>query len=171
MAPKHVKDSASEMTELVLPNDTNVLGNLLGGRLLHWMDMAAAIVSYKHANRVVVTAAVDHVQFRSPIRLGEVVTLRAKITRSFTTSMEIRVDVWAEDYKINERRKANEAYYTFVAFDSTGKPTPVPPVEPETDEEKLLFDNALHRRELRLILSGKMKPGDASHLKNILELQ
>lgn len=167
MKTKTVKESVTEMTEPVLPNDTNVLGNLLGGRLLHWMDMASAIVSTKHSNCAVVTVSVDNVQFRSPIKIGEVVTIRAQMTRAFNTSMEVHIEVWAENFKTNEKRKSNEAYYTFVALDAKGKPVTVPQLTPETEEEKQLYDSALRRRELRLILAGKMQAKDANQLKRI----
>lgn len=155
------------MTEMVLPNDTNTLGNLMGGRLLHLMDIASAISAAKHCNRVVVTASVDFVDFRSAIRLGEILELQAKVTRAFTTSMEVRIDVWAESLQSGDRRKCNEAYYTFVAVDQTGNPIPVTQIEPETDEERELYESAIRRRELRLVNAGRMKPEDAVHLKKI----
>lgn len=155
------------MTEMVLPNDTNTLGNLMGGRLLHLMDIVSAISAAKHCNRVVVTASVDFVDFKSAIRLGEILELQAKVTRAFTTSMEVRIDVWAESLQSGDRRKSNVAYYTFVAVDQTGNPIPVAQVEPETDEEKELYESAIRRRELRLVSAGRMKPEDAVHLKKI----
>lgn len=155
------------MTELVLPNDTNTLGNLMGGRLLHWMDIVSAISAAKHCNRVVVTASVDFVDFRSPIALGEIVLLEAKITRAFTTSMEIRIDVWAENMQSGSKRYCNSAFYTFVAVDQSGRPIPVVQVEPETEEEKEYYEGAIRRRELRLISAKRMKPEDANHLKKI----
>lgn len=153
------------MNELVLPNDTNTLNNLMGGRLLHWMDIAAAIAAQKHSNKIVVTASVDNVSFHHPIKLGDVVTLEAKVTRAFTTSVEVRLDVWAENIPSGTRFKSNEAYYTFVALAEDGKTVPVPPVSIETEEEKKLFDGALRRRQLRLILAGRMKPDEATELK------
>lgn len=155
------------MTEMVLPNDTNTLGNLMGGRLLHLMDIVSAISAAKHCNRVVVTASVDFVDFKSAIRLGEILELQAKVTRAFTTSMEVRIDVWAESLQSGDRRKSNVAYYTFVAVDQTGNPIPVAQVEPETDDEKELYESAIRRRELRLVSAGRMKPEDAVHLKKI----
>ena len=122
------------MNELVLPNDTNTLGNLMGGRLLHLMDVCAAIAAQRHSNRIVVTASVDNVDFQSAIRLGEVVVLEGKVNRAFTTSMETEINVWAEDTTTGERRKCNRAYYTFVAVDQNGRPIPVPPLAPETDD-------------------------------------
>ncbi|HYK77549.1 MAG TPA: acyl-CoA thioesterase [Daejeonella sp.] len=153
------------MNELVLPNDTNTLNNLMGGRLLHWMDIAAAISAQKHCNRIVVTASVDNVSFKHPIKLGDVVTIEAKVTRAFHTSLEVRLVVWAENIPSGSRLKSNEAYYTFVAVDQGGRTIPVPELIPETDAEQILFDGALQRRQLRLILAGKMKPDDATELK------
>lgn len=162
---KLVKDSLVVMNELVLPNDTNTLNNLMGGRLLHWMDIAAAISAQKHCNRIVVTASVDNVSFKRPIKLGDVVTIHAKVTRAFHSSMEVRLDVWAENIPSNSRVKSNEAYYTFVALDQNGQAIPIPEVMPETDEEVKLFEGALRRRQLRLVLAGKMDAGEATELK------
>ncbi len=165
LSPKPAKDSFIVMNELVLPNDTNTLNNLMGGRLLHWMDIAAAIAAQKHSNHIVVTASVDNVSFHHPIKLGDVVTLEAKVTRAFNTSVEVRLDVWAENIPSGSRFKSNEAYYTFVALADDGKTVPVPPVSIETDEEKKLYDGALRRRQLRLILAGRMQPDEATELK------
>ena len=153
------------MNELVLPNDTNTLNNLMGGRLLHWMDIAAGISAQKHCNRIVVTASVDNVSFHHPIKLGDVVTIEAKVSRAFNTSVEVRLDVWAENIPSGARLKSNDAYYTFVALDPDGHKIPVPQLIPETEEERNLFDGALRRRQLRLILGGKMNPDDATELK------
>jgi acyl-CoA hydrolase len=165
MKTKRPKDSHTIMNELVLPNDTNTLNNLMGGRLLHWMDIAAAISAQKHCNRIVVTASVDNVSFKQPIKLGDVVTIEAKVTRSFNTSVEVRLDVWAENVPSGSRAKSNEAYYTFVALDQDGQKVAVPELIPESEDELELFDGALRRRQLRLILSGKMLPNDALELK------
>ena len=162
---KTAKESFIVMNELVLPNDTNTLNNLMGGRLLHWMDIAAAIAAQKHCNRIVVTASVDNVSFKQPIKLGDVISIEAKVTRAFHTSLEVRLDVWAENIPSGSRVKSNEAYYTFVAIDMSGNTIPVPEVVPESEDEKKLFDGALRRRQLRLILAGKMKPDDATELK------
>lgn len=164
---KHPSDSFTVMNELVLPNDTNTLNNLMGGRLLHWMDIAAAISAQKHSNRIVVTVSVDNVSFKQPIKLGDVITLEAKVTRAFHTSMEVRLDVWAENIPTGTRVKSNEAYYTFVAVDQSGSAIPVPEIIPESDAETELYEGALRRRQLRLILGGKMKPEDAKELKAI----
>ena len=162
---KFAKESFTIMNELVLPNDTNTLNNLMGGRLLHWMDIAAAISAQKHCNRIVVTASVDNVSFKHPIKLGDVITIEAKVTRAFNTSVEVRLDVWAENIPSGSRQKSNEAYYTFVALDQSARTIPVPELIPETPEEIDLFDGALRRRQLRLVLGGKMHPDDASELK------
>lgn len=162
---KFAKESFTIMNELVLPNDTNTLNNLMGGRLLHWMDIAAAISAQKHCNRIVVTASVDNVSFKHPIKLGDVITIEAKVTRAFNTSVEVRLDVWAENIPSGSRQKSNEAYYTFVALDQSARTIPVPELIPETPEEVDLFDGALRRRQLRLVLGGKMHPDDASELK------
>lgn len=162
---KFAKESFTIMNELVLPNDTNTLNNLMGGRLLHWMDIAAAISAQKHCNRIVVTASVDNVSFKHPIKLGDVITIEAKVTRAFNTSVEVRLDVWAENIPSGSRQKSNEAYYTFVALDENARTIPVPELIPETAEEVELFDGALRRRQLRLVLGGKMNPEDANELK------
>jgi acyl-CoA hydrolase len=167
MSPKekNAKDSEIIMTEVVLPNDTNTFGNLMGGRLMYWMDIAAALAAAKHCNTSVVTASVDNISFENPIKLGNVVHISAKLSRSFRTSMEVHLKVWGEDLTQQYKYKSNEAYYTFVALDPNRKPCPVPTVIPHTEEEKRLFEGALRRRQLRLILGGKMKPQDADELK------
>ena len=162
---KSARESAVIMTELVLPNDTNVFGNLMGGRLMYWMDIAAALAAGKHCNAPVVTASVDNISFEAPIRLGNAVHIEAKVSRAFTTSMEVHLKVWGEDITQQYRYKSNEAYYTFVALDANRKPRTVPQLLPESGEEKILFEGALRRRQLRLILGGKMRPDDAVELK------
>ena len=162
---KVARESSVIMTELVLPNDTNVFGNLMGGRLMYWMDIAAALAAGKHCNAPVVTASVDNISFEAPIRLGNAVNIEAKVTRAFNTSMEVHLKVWGEDVSQQYKYKSNEAYYTFVALDPNRKPRPVPQLQPETDEERELFEGALRRRQVRLILGGKMKPDDAAELK------
>jgi acyl-CoA hydrolase len=142
--------SQVEMTELVLPNDTNVLGNLLGGRLMHWIDIAGAMAASRHANEIVATVAVDSLDFRHPVRMGELVMLRAKLTWTGRTSIEATVKVYAENFKSGSVVMTNEAFITFVALDKEGKPTPVPPLIPETEEEKRDFKEAFKRREARL---------------------
>ncbi|HEX5169323.1 MAG TPA: acyl-CoA thioesterase [Cyclobacteriaceae bacterium] len=168
---KFPHDSLVSMTELVLPNDTNTLNNLMGGRLMHWMDIVSAIAAQKHSNRIVVTASVDNISFKHPIQLGNVVTLRAKVTRSFHSSIEVRIDVEAEDVPSGKKMESNSAYFTFVAMDENGKPTEVPEVVPQTEDEKTLFESALRRRQLRLILAGRMKPSEANELKSIFDIK
>jgi acyl-CoA hydrolase len=165
MQGKPSQESFTIMNELVLPNDTNTLNNLMGGRLLHWMDIAAAISAQKHCNRIVVTASVDNVSFHHPIKLGDVITIEAKVSRAFNTSVEVRLDVFAQNIPSGTKVKSNEAYYTFVALDQNGQTIPVPPLLPETAAEVELYEGALRRRQLRLILGGKMKPDDATELK------
>lgn len=167
---KFPRESAVSMTELVLPNDTNTLNNLMGGRLMHWMDVVSAISAQKHSNRFVVTASVDNISFKHPIRLGNVVTLKAKVTRAFNSSMEVRIDVIAEDIPANTVTESNSAFFTFVAVDQLGRPIDIAEVEPETDEEKELYDGALRRRQLRLILGGRMKPSEAKELRSIFDI-
>src|SRR6185312_5997571 len=171
MISKKASESLVVMTEIVLPNDTNTSGNLMGGRLMYWMDIAAAISGTKHCNAPVVTASVDNISFTNPIRLGNVVHIEAKVTRAFNTSMEVHLNVWGEDIIQQYRYKSNEAYYTFVALDPNSKPRIVPQLEPETGDEKLLYESALRRRQLRLILGGKMKPDDAAELKALFNIK
>ena len=165
MSSKTPSQSKAILTEIVLPNDTNNLNNLMGGRLLHWMDVAAAITAHRHCNRTCVTAAVNNVSFEHPIPKGSIVTLEANISRSFSSSMEIFIDVWIEDSLSGNKTKCNEAIYTFVAVDSMGKPAKVSEVEPETKLEKKRFEGALRRRQLSLILAGKLNASEASELK------
>lgn len=165
MEPRTAADSRIVMTELVLPNDTNTFGNLMGGRLMYWMDIAAALAAMKHCGAPVVTASVDNISFEAPIKLGNVVHIEAKVSRAFTTSMEVHMSVWGEDALHQYKYKSNEAYYTFVSLDPNGKPRPVPQLIAETEEEKKIYDGALRRRQLRLILGGKLNPDDAPELK------
>ena len=168
---KFPRESFVSMTELVLPNDTNTLNSLMGGRLMHWMDIVSAISAQKHSNSTVVTASVDNISFRHPIRLGNVVTLKAHVTRAFNTSMEVRIFVEAEDIPLGKKVDSNSAYFTFVAVDASGKPVEVPEIEPETPEDTVLYDGALRRRQLRLILADRMKPQDAKELKSIFDIK
>jgi len=165
MTGKKANESFVVMNELVLPNDTNVFGNLMGGRLMYWMDIAAAMAATRHCNTPCMTASVDNLSFKNPIKLGNVVHIEAHVTRAFNTSMEIFIKVWGEDSLHQYRYESNEAYFTFVALDPNNKPRLVPPVIPETEQEKRLFEGALRRRQVRLILGGKMKPQDAEELK------
>ena len=164
---KPASESHTVMNELVLPNDTNPLHNLMGGRLLHLMDIAAAISAQKHSNRIVVTASVDNVSFKHPVKLGDVITITAKVTRTFHTSMEVKIEVWSENIPSGSKIKSNEAFYTFVALDNDGKTVLVPELIPETEEEKHLYETALSRRELRLVFAGKMKPENAKGVRAI----
>lgn len=165
LAPKTPATSRAVMNEIVLPNDTNGLGNLMGGRLLHLMDICAAIAAQRHAEQLCVTASVDHVDFESPIYMGEVVTLEATVNRAFRTSMEVEIHVWAENPRARTRRKANRALYTFVAVDDKGRPIAVPPIEPTTDDERARHEAAARRRELRLVMAGRLPIAGAQHLR------
>lgn len=167
---KTAKESLTTMTELVLPNDTNTLNNLMGGRLMHWMDIVSAIAALKHTNCTVVTASVDNVSFTQPIQLGNVVTLKARVTRSFSSSMEVHIEVWSEDIPSGQRVKTNSAFFTFVAVDQSGKPIDVAEVVPETEDEKELYEGALRRRQLRLVLAKRMKPQDAFELRSLFDI-
>jgi acyl-CoA hydrolase len=157
--------SNAETTHLVLPNDTNTLGNLFGGRLLQWLDISSAISAHRHSKRVVVTIAVNNVSFDRPIKLGDLVTIKSHVSRAFGTSMEVWSDVWVEDQQTGERIHCNSAIYTFVAVDHAGHPVKVPAVQPTNEEEQKRYDGALRRRQLRLILAGKLKPEEATELK------
>lgn len=163
---KEVQDSTIVMTQLVMPNDTNPLNNLMGGNLMRWMDVAAAICGGKHCEQYVVTASVDHVSFERAIQLGEVVTIKAYVTRAFSTSVEIFVEVFASSMRGGASVKCNHAYFTFVAIDQeTGKPVPIPDLNPVSSEEKKRYEGANRRRELRLILAGRMDAKDAREIK------
>lgn len=163
---KKVTDSRAIMTEMVMPNDTNPMGNLMGGNLLRWMDIVSGICAGRHCEAHVVTASVDHVSFQKPIHNGDVVTLEATVTRAFRTSVEVYVEVFASNIKGGESRRCNHAYYTFVGLDDEQQPTTVPPVLPLTEIEQQRYDSAPRRRELRLILSGRLKPEAASEIKS-----
>ena len=165
MEAKTSKESLTILTDLVLPGDTNYLDNLFGGELLARMDRACSIAARRHSRRIVVTASVNHVAFNRMIALGSVVTVEAKISRAFKTSMEVIIDVWIEDRESGLKTQANEAIYTFVAVDEQGQPVPVPQVVPESDLEKQRYDAALRRKQLSLVLAGKMKPAEATELK------
>lgn len=167
---KFPRESRVTMTQFVLPNDTNTLNNLMGGQLMHWMDIASAISAQKHSNRIVVTASVDNVSFEKPIRLGNVVTLKAQVTRAFNSSMEVAIEVWAEDIPSGLKQESNRAFFTFVAVDQMGKPIDVPELVPETEKEKELYEGALRRRQLRLVLAKRMSPDEATELKSIFKL-
>lgn len=163
MNTKKVKDSLIIMNELVMPNDTNQYDNLMGGRLMYWMDIAAAMSSMKHCGRPTVTASVDNLSFRKPINRGYVVQIQAKITRAFHSSMEVHLKVWGENPVEKLKYQSNEAFYTFVALDENSRPMNIAPVEPETKEEITLYEDAVARRQIRLFLSGKTRYEEASH--------
>ena len=164
---KCCKDSFVTMTEMVLPNDTNTLNNMMGGRLMHLMDIASAIAAQKHSNRIVVTASADSISFSHPIALGDVVTFEAFVTRAFNSSMEVYVKVAAENIPTGKKFVTNEAFFTFVAVDQSANPINVPECQPETAKEQELYEGALRRRQLRLVLAKRIKPSDATELKSL----
>jgi acyl-CoA hydrolase len=165
MASKTPKESLTILTDLVLPGETNPLDNLFGGELLARMDRASSIAARRHCKRIVVTASVNHVVFTKAVPVGSVLTIEAKVSRAFSTSMEIFVDVWIEDRESGDKTKVNEGIYTFVAVDETETPVKVPKLIPETKLEKERFEGALRRKQLSLVLSKKMDPKEATELK------
>jgi acyl-CoA hydrolase len=169
MKTKTAKETLAIQTKVVLPHETNTLGKLFGGALLAWMDEIAAVSAHRHSKRVVVTASINHVSFVEPIDLGAIVTLEAKVSRSYSSSMEVIIDVFVEDSLTAEKHQSNQAIYTFVAVDQNGGPINVPELIPETEEEKQRHLAALRRRQLSLVLAGKMKPSEATELKSIFE--
>ncbi len=160
--------SRCQMTEIVLPNDTNAQGTMFGGRLLSLMDKCAAISAMRHADKVCVTVAVDSVEFHSPVNLGDVVILEACVNRVFRTSLEVEIEVFAENYLKQDRRQCNRAFFTFVAVDDDGRPTPVPALCPETEEEQKRYEHAAMRRELRLFLKGRTAMDETVYIKDEL---
>ncbi|CAM3357993.1 acyl-CoA thioesterase [Aequorivita lipolytica] len=169
MQSKTPIQSLTIYTDMVLPSETNPIGNMFGGELLARMDRAASIAARRHSRRIVVTASVNHVAFNKMIPLGSVVTVEAKVSRAFNSSMEVYMDVFIEDRESGERSLSNEAIYTFVAVDEMGSPVRVPELVPETDLEKKRFEAALRRKQLSLVLAGKMKPSDATELKALFQ--
>jgi acyl-CoA hydrolase len=169
MDSKTPSQSFTTVTDMVLPSETNPLNNLFGGELLARMDRAASISARRHSRRIVVTASVNHVAFNRMVPLGSVVTIEAQVTRAFKTSMEVYMDVWIEDRESGERTKANEAIYSFVAVDESGRPVQVPAIQPETEAEKQRYDAALRRKQLSLVLAGKMAAKDATELKALFD--
>ena len=165
MKAKHPIESLTTMTDVVLPGETNPLNNLFGGELLARMDRAASIAARRHSRRIVVTASVNHVAFTKAVPTGSVVTVEAKVSRAFSSSMEVYIDVWIEDRESGMRTRANEGIYTFVAVDRTGSPVPVPPLEPQTELEHERYNGALRRKQLSLVLAGRMKPEEATELR------
>lgn len=166
---RNPKDTYANSTRIVMPNDTNTLGNLMGGNLLQWMDITAAISAHRCSRRICVTAAVNNVSFKKPIKLGDIVTIHAEVTRAFNSSMEVYMRVLVEDHVNGNQSLCNEAMYTFVAVDQLGAPIAVPEVVPESEEEQQRYEGALRRRQLRLVLAGKMKPEDATELKALFD--
>lgn len=171
MKSKKAAETYTLKTEMVLPNDTNNLDNLRGGKLMHWIDIIAAIAAQKASNRTVVTASVDNIKFDHPIKRGEIVILEAQVTRAFTTSMEVRVEVHTENLFTGDRRQSNEAYLTFVAVDQSGNPIPVHHIEPETEIEHQWYAEALQRREIRLFLSGRLQMKDSQQLCTLFGIE
>lgn len=169
MESKHPKDSRTIVTDMVLPSETNPIGNMFGGELLARMDRAASIAARRHSRRIVVTVSVNHVAFNKMIPLGSVVTVEAQVSRAFKSSMEVFMDVWIEDRESGRRSKANEAIYTFVAVDEMGHPIPVPSLVPETELEKERFVAALRRKQLSLVIAGKMNPKEATELRALFD--
>lgn len=167
MESRPARDSKVVMTEMIMPNDTNPLNKLMGGKLMEMIDVAGAIAAQRHCNEIVVTASVDNISFRESIDLGNVITIEAQVTRAFNTSMEVHVEVYSENIPERTKSKTNEAFLTFVALNSQGKPVTIPKVIPETETEKTYYESAQRRRELRLILSGKIAPEEAPELKNL----
>jgi acyl-CoA hydrolase len=165
MKPRTASETFASSSRIVLPNDTNTLGNLMGGQLLNWMDINAAISAHRHCRRVVVTAAVNNVSFDHAIKLGDIVSIESKVSRAFGSSMEVYLDVFVENHITGTRKKCNEAIYTFVAVDQLGAPIQVPELVPESDLEQQRFASALRRRQLSLILAGRMKPDEATELR------
>ncbi|MDG1262193.1 MAG: acyl-CoA thioesterase [Flavobacteriales bacterium] len=164
---RKASETKANSSKIVLPNDTNTLGNLMGGQLLNWMDITAAISAHRHCRRVVVTAAVNNVSFDHPIKLGDIVSIESKVSRAFTSSMEVYLDVFVEDHTTGKRKKCNEAIYTFVAVDQVGAAIQVPQLVPESEEEIERYNSALRRRQLSLILGGRMKPEEATELRKL----
>ncbi|CDF81182.1 acyl-CoA hydrolase [Formosa agariphila KMM 3901] len=165
MESKTAEATKTTLTDLVLPSETNPLNNMFGGELLARMDRAASIAARRHSRRIVVTASVNHVAFNHAIPLGSVVIVEAKVSRAFKSSMEVYIDVWTEDRESGLKTKANIAIYTFVAVNESGRPIPVPELIPETKLEKERYEAALRRKQLSLVLAGRMKPNEATELK------
>jgi len=165
MEARKASDSFITMNELVLPNDTNTFGDLMGGKLMYWMDIAAYLSAAKHCNSAAMTASVDNISFKTPIKLGNVICIEAIVTRAFNTSMEIHLKVWNQNMISQTRVLSNEAFFNFVALDENKHPKKVPEIIAESEEEIKYYDGALRRRQMRLILGGKMKPDDATELK------
>ena len=155
LSPRPVRETISEMAEIVLPNDANPLNALLGGRLMHWIDLAGAMAAHRHSRQWVVTASIDHLDFLVPVRVGDLCIFRSSVNRAFRTSMEVGVKVWVENYRAEQTQHVSSAYLTFVAIDTGGNRVPVPPVIPETPDEKRRYEGAARRREIRSAESAR----------------
>jgi acyl-CoA hydrolase len=169
MLTRKPSDSLNIQTELIMPGHTNPLGNLMGGNLLSWMDVACGISALKHSGKICVTAGVDNVSFKMPIKVGDVVVIKSFVSRAFNTSMEVYCEVSIQDYAAQEEKLSHNAFFTFVCLDADGKIQAVPPVVPETETEIKLFQSAVRRREVRLLLAGKIKAHEAPHLKEFFK--
>ncbi len=168
MRTKTAKETIAIQTKLVMPNDTNPMDTLFGGQLMAWMDEIASISAFRHSGRICVTASINNVSFDHPIVAGDFVTLEAKVSRAFNSSMEIFVDVFIED-STGKRKKCNEAIFVFVAIDQFRNPIQIPELIPETELEQQRFDSALRRKQLSLLLAGRIKPSEATELQSIFE--
>ena len=166
---RFARESFATTTRIILPNETNTLTNLMGGWLLNWMDINAAISAQRHSRRTVVTAAVNNVSFDKAVKLGDILTIESKVSRAFSSSMEVFLDVYVENPRTGKRTKCNEAIYTFVAVDQMGQSIDVPELLPETEVEKERYEGALRRRQLSLILAGRLNPAEATELRALFE--
>ena len=166
---RRARESFATTTRIILPNETNTLTNLMGGWLLNWMDINAAISAQRHSRRTVVTAAVNNVSFNKPVKLGDILTIESQVSRAFSSSMEVFLDVYVENPRTGKRTKCNEAIYTFVAVDQMGQSIDVPELVPETKLEQERYDGALRRRQLSLILAGRLSPHEATELRALFE--
>ena len=169
MSSKFPEQSKTIQTDIVLPGDTNSLNNLFGGELLARMDKVASIAAIKHSEQIVVTASINNVAFGEPVPNGSILTIEAKVSRAFNSSMEVFIDVWKQNKTNKEKLKVNEAIYTFVAVNKNGRPVAIDKLKPESEEEKQRYDGALRRRQLSLVLAGKMKAKDATELKALFK--
>jgi acyl-CoA hydrolase len=163
---KKPSESLNIQTELIMPGHSNPLGNLMGGNLLSWMDVACGISALKHSGHISVTASVDNVTFSLPIKVGDVVIIKSFVTRAFRTSMEVMCEVFIQNIEQATEQMSHRAFFTFVAINKAGERIEVPQIEPETELEQKLFENALKRREVRLLLAGKIRPEDAPNMKS-----
>lgn len=166
---KKPSESLNIQTELIMPGHTNPLGNLMGGNLLSWMDVACGISALKHSGKICVTAGVDNVSFKLPIKVGDVVVIKSFVSRAFNTSMEVYCEVTIQNYAEGKEKLSHSAFFTFVCLDGQGKVVGVPQIQPESEEENKLYQSAVRRREVRLLLAGKIKADEAPHLKEFFK--